>query len=341
MTRLDTIKVSMPIDCITSFDKNDSRVVKKTEERNDVAFSYRVIDGHSSFGVKRTSVRDHEVIINLSAKCLLDNYFEGINRDTIEQVVDSYNSVSPLKIDSNSFLEHSVILSCDSTQMIYPDYDLSLCRESMTSLRTNSRCRIVSYSTYGNCGIEINSSIKREKRRLIMYSKYTDMTRTNKANRAFLHNCSNPTKLISLSEGSWRVEQNHSSFSAIERRFNTDRKLSSILNSTKNPNYDYLVKVRKDAKDVDLFFDDYADYSISQLEKTLGMIHICNELDRDIELIKTFFKSRIGHRNHYRVTKRYEKLLTELNEKDMRERGVKHTCKTVNDHIFDLVRNAA
>jgi hypothetical protein len=341
MISLDTIKLSMPIDCSLGINMNDDRIQRVEKVTSFSRSSSVQIAGESALGIGRTFIENAiNIKLSISAKSLLDNYLKGINTNTIEQVIDNYNSYSPLKLDKNKVIEHASILLCDSTQMIYPTYKLSTCRDSMIMLRTNSRCTITSYNKRKNSGIEINSSVKKEKRRLIMYSKHLELTKSMNSKKSFLNNCKDANKIIKQSLGSWRVEQNHTSFKSIRNRFNVqDTRLISVLNSNSNPNYNYLVKIRKNSKDIDLFLDDYKDKSIAQIERLKGVENICNYFDRDINLIASFIKSRTTHRNHYRHLLRYKDAIKAMNDREMKIANSTTTTNVIN-HIFELVKNS-
>lgn len=341
MNRLDTIKLSMPIDCALDINLNDDRV-QRVERITSLSRSTSIqVPGERSLGIGRTFIENaKEIKISMSAKSLLDDYLKGISINTIEQVIDNYNSYSPLKLSKNKVIECASLLLCDSTQMIYPTYDLTICRDSMVMLRTNSKCTITSYNKNNNAGIEINSSTKKEKRRLIMYSKHLDLTKSMNSKKSFLNNCKYPNKIINESLGSWRVEQNHTSFKSIRNRFNVqDTKLTSVLNSSINPNYNYLVIVRKGSKNIDLFLDDYKDKSIAQIERLKGVETICNHFKRDINLIASFVKSKTTHRNHYRHLSRYRDAIKAMNDRGMK-RATNTTSTNVINHIFELVKNS-
>jgi len=343
MVRLDTIKLSMPYDVVSSFNINDERVINTIYTQDGSSKQTIRIEGDKSFGISSSFIKNEgrEVVLNMSAKCLFDNYLESININTIDEALSNYNQYSPLKVDVQKAIENSRLYICDSTQMIYPNYDLNMCKDSLLVMRTNSRCDVKPYSGRNQCGIVFNSSTKKEKRRLTIYSKELDLTKAPKSHRVFLGNCSNALKIINDSKGSFRVEQNSSGRRSILKRFDIeDNTLLNVLNSSKNPNYDYLMSISKDSKQLDLFLDSYSDYSLSQLEKRVGIETICNRFDRDIELIRGFIKSKVTHRNHYRHFNKYIEVISDLEKREFLERN-KISSTKINNHIFELIKTAA
>lgn len=67
---------------------------------------------------------------------------------------------------------------------------------------------------------------------------------------------------------------------------------------------------------LEVFIDSYSDYSLSQLEKRVGIETICNRFDRDIELIRGFIKSKVTHRNHYRHFNKYIEVISDLEKRE-------------------------
>ena len=174
--------------------------------------------GYAGFGIGATKVSEDSVLLNLSAKVLLDDYLEGINQNTIAQAFENYNKVSNVMLNIDKALEGQ-FLTCDSFQMIRPNYSISDCINSLTLLRTNNNFDVQLYEKQHNEGAVLTHQIKTEKRRLILYNKHKELMLKGKSK--FLANCKAPAKILSSTKGQLRVEQNNASIRSIRNRFLT------------------------------------------------------------------------------------------------------------------------
>lgn len=344
MNRLDTISIQAPFECVTDVNYIDERVELVERSKKNKSFStnleYSII-GSPSHGIKNTSIRvGKDIRMNFSAKVLLDNYLDGINLNNIEEAVHNINKVSPFKVNSNLFIENAFVNACDGTQMVYPRYDLSSCVDAMMILRTNQKLSVERYNKRSNLGVVLDSSTKKKKRRVILYSKHHELARVNKRNLAFFKNCNDPQRIINLSKGSLRIEQNHKNRSTIRSRFKSpNHSLLGVLNSKENPNYNYLNKVFKNIKNISLFKEN--DYRLQSEYRRIAMTALSEEMNRDLELIRVWLSYRVDKSNISRELSKYKILINELTENDFREKGNTHTCRDIVDHIIHLVKVAA
>ena len=169
--KIDFLKVKIPSDCIHSFDNNHDAVDTTNSKKRGLHY---MIDTNPEFGINKTFVNDVSVTVNVSAKVLLDNYLDSISIDNIGQVFETFNKVSPLKFNVNDAIENAVVLNVDNTSNIKPTTDLQTVRDAMLLSKTNPKF-ITNQFNGRSLGIEINGSIKSEKRRLIGYSKPLDL----------------------------------------------------------------------------------------------------------------------------------------------------------------------
>jgi len=253
----------------------------------------------------------------------------------------NFNRVSPVVVNIPKVIASSKFLTCDSTQMIFPKYELRKCCKSLLALRTNRRCKVHPYNKKYNVGIEFNSSIQKEKRRLILYDKYTSLVHGRKDVRAFLANCKNPDLVIKSCIGALRVEQSHTSFKAMKKRFNVaDNSLLSVLNSAENANYNYLDSVVQESMQLDLFLDSYGDARLMDIEKIEGRKGIIRQLDYDIDMIRNFIDDKLKSRTvKYKYYKIYEGVLNGLMADELKE-SLGTSTSDINSHIFELIKTS-
>lgn len=351
VNKFDRLKLIAPLDCIKSLDTDSSCVIYKptvNKLRQIESESWQVL-GNKHYGIRRTEVNEarNEVIIDFSGKILLDDYHKLVSINNIEQCLNRYNEETPLKLNVQKFIDSARVINCDSTQNIYPDFDINLCTDSLMMYDTKNRCQVTRYFKKQNSGIEFNASIQKEKRRLILYDKYSAILKGLKSTNIFLTKCVNPQAVIEACKGSLRVEQTHSSLPSIRNRFKvTENTLLNVLHSVEPVNYNFFESVeRKKKKEQKLGyqFDLFAHVKkkkISQVIKEVGYRGVIVMCDYDLEKIKAFCRiyasSRQGFYDSLRLIRPYLQIM--LEERFQEKNG--QTSDKINEHIFELIKVA-
>ena len=336
MIRLDSIKVKLPIDSIIDIrNLNANNMIHTTQKVEGIEYSSLTQKGFAGYGIGQTKVNEDSVLLNLSAKVLLDNYLEGINQNTIAQAFENYNKVSNVMLDIDKALEGQ-FLTCDSFQMIKPKYSISDCINSLTLLRTNNNFDVQLYEKKHNEGAVLTHQIKTEKRRLILYNKHIELML--KGQSKFLASCKAPAKILSATKGQLRVEQNNSSLRSIRNRFMaTTPTIMGVLQSAENPNYNFMQKYTSSIKQLDIFNTTYK--SIDSCLKDFGRIGLLKECNYDFAIIKTYLMQNIGvskrqiNRQIKQIKETYKNLQV---KKDLKDKNPYF----ITNHILELIKEA-
>jgi|TARA_R110001592_G_C13134982_1_gene746882 hypothetical protein len=351
VNKFDRLKIIAPLDCIKSLDTDSNDVLYRptvNKSREIESESWQVL-GNKHYGIRRTAVNAgrNEVTIDFSAKILLDDYNKLVSINNIQQCLNRYSEATPLKLNVQKFMDSAKVINCDTTQMIYPDYDINLCTDSLMMYDTKDRCQVTRYFKKQNSGIEFNASIQKEKRRLILYDKHSSIMKGLKSTNIFLTKCRDPQAIIDACRGSLRVEQTHSSLKSIRNRFKiTENSLVNVLHSVQSVNYNFFESVERKQKQpyelgyqFDLF--EHADKSILDVVKEVGYRGIVAMCDYDIEKIKSVFRSysdeKSSRYNHLKKCRSYLKIML---EEQFQKNYKGQTSDKINNHIFELIKVA-
>lgn len=352
VNKFDRLKIVAPLDCIKSLDtdSDDVRYRPTVNKLREIESESWQVLGNKHYGIRRSSVNEgrNEFTIDFSAKILLDDYNKLVSINNIEQCLDRYNEVTPLQIDVQKFIEQSKVINCDTTQMIYPDYDINLCTDSLLMYDTKDRCQVTRYFKKQNSGLVFNASILKEKRRLILYDKYSAIMKGLKSTNIFLSKCSNPQTVIEGCKGALRVEQNHCTLKSIRNRFKvTENNLLNVLSSTETVNYNFFESVERQKKvkqnlgyQFDLF-EHVETKSLLEVVKEVGYRGIVAMCDYDIEKVKAVLRSYPDKRsNYYKYLSECRKFLKVMLEEQFQKNNNGQRSDKINNHIFQLIKVA-
>jgi len=353
MTRLDSITLQADYSHINSFDfdnplvkkANNQELNKQTGEiENYTTFSIKKDDFDYS-GINQTSgTVNGKINVNLSAKILADNYFDGININNIEQVIDTYNSKSPLKFNKNEVIDNCQLLSADSTEMLYPDYDIQDCLNAMMLFRTNPSYSAKMFSDKGKGQTVVIQNLRNKsiKRRYSLYHKHPEISRNIKSNVQFLAQCKKPLKILNDAKKALRSELNNSGKQNIRERFGVVQPdLKMVLQSNKKVNYDFVNGATVGNEPIDLFMGMVENYSHDQMIKEFGRRHIADYFNRDIELIKVMLQTKFSSRSAiHNQMKKYENTILEITEKDIQKVKPEFKADNIINHLLELMKAA-
>lgn len=345
MIRLDTINIQADYSCIDSFDKN-SLLVEPIDRGKIHEGRIKVyhIDKCRPGANKSYLTEYGKVNLSLSAKVLADNMLEGINQNTIEQALNNFNQASPLKVKINDVLDYGKLRTCDSTQMINPDYSIDDCINALMLFRTNRDYNAWPFRTrQKGTGIVIESKKnKLIKRRFIAYCKYVELSRNTLANREFFASCSNPLKVLNSTKNMLRCELNSTGFKNIRERFHVEEPyLKSVLETGKKVNYDFLKKASIGNESIDLFQESMSELTVHECIFKNGLIPTAEIYNRDIELIKIWLRTKYkGRTSVYRTLKVFEDTIRQLNEQDITKVNKEFKGDVIINHLLELIKVA-
>jgi hypothetical protein len=306
MVRLDSTKLKIPmgwfglnVDDCTRVDVTQpiSRDALIPEKSPLTTTNYHIPKPNLSKGIKSVIAGDTGLTIELSAKVLRANYFDGININNIEQIWKTLRGIDQLSLDERS-IEQTSILRCDSTHTlpIEDTQSISSILSALSVVPTNIR-----YSTKDHKGESLifqnKGSSKRE--RLILYDKLIELRKDKDVN--FVSEVF--TKVVSNS-GYLRVETNISKFVDLKELFKVPStpysgiKLLDALGSQENPTlkvYDKIMNANIPIEETQLefFFNrDEIQYfktiSAHQFIKSVGMESILIAFNWDIRKIRIY-----------------------------------------------------
>lgn len=282
---------------------NDSKKLLKAR--------YFLLDSHKPFGLSDvvvTTVDSHitKAIIEFSSKILKHNYSKLINRNTIEEAVHNINSKA-ISLDFDNLLK-STVHRVDVTNDLKMDKPLRLYIDALDCYSINHKYDHVRYK---NKGIDFTRKVgtKGLKHRLSFYDKEEEIL-----GRGDMLKFIDPNLL----KGVLRAEGNFTSFRRMRDYFQVEKEplLFDILMSSEKVNYKLLSNITNGYKFE--LFDRYKDgRALSGIETIEGKISICEQLNRNIFLIKNFIKHHIGPKtNPCPYLKKYKDILHYLTVKD-------------------------
>lgn len=201
-------------------------------------------------GVKSIKVNNESLLVEVSAKILKSNYFEGINQDTIEQVWDVIGSIPQIKLGKESINEAS-ILKCDCTHTLSIEQPIPSILNALKLYPINSK-----YSKKDHKGESLifnhKGSTKRE--RLILYDKKVELLSQEK-DKQFVDSI---LSKIEENRNLLRVETNLSKHRDMREIFNVPSKqkfegcsLLEVLQSREHPTlkiYDKILSSNQELK---------------------------------------------------------------------------------------------
>lgn len=313
MIRIDSTKILIPSTAITDIDYSKLQLIQVTEPGtgNIKSEKYFTTD-NLGIGFKRVSFdkNRNESIIEVSGKVLKDDYFELINKNTVEWMFVEVNKYSPIKYDNVRVMDESKVLSMDCTNNLKVSQEPVNYISALNQVRINQKYNVTDYREPGNKGIVIAGKQKTYKERMIFYDKIREINRDKalQTEPYFVNLQGQHTNVL-------RIESNFTSFAKIKEYTGTAIFLRDILNSNENPNLKLFDKITKPSRGVQLYLElgKFAGMTLYEIEKRIGMEGIIKLCNYDINLIIQFIKERREKRtNNSKVIKNYRMLLAEV-----------------------------
>jgi len=303
MIRLDSCHIEVSAECLTHCNLDDFEHSPKYKNKQIFQDIYELKAPISGIKYLKFDNINKSFKMDFSAKILLDDYFQGISINTIEQAIGMINQLGIVELDEKKVIESGVFHHVDSTNNVdMATYDLQNqwndISSSLTLAKSNNRFTAHSYNRLKNKGIEFRGNHTTEKNRLIFYDKPTELSLSR--NRHFLHSCKNGLALLKSANNILRVECNNTSHKSIRDRFKTkSTNVQQVLQSTAAPNIYMLDKITnpQETNQMILLLNDYIPNvhkykDIKEKEGEKSLIRMCNYDETQYKEFVLLFESK-------------------------------------------------
>lgn len=230
---VDTLKVKVTAEvCSLNLSKFDRKETVKSNGITFNSFSY----SDNTAGLKGIQYRPNtgDVIIEVSAKVLKENYIELINLDTIQQVSDRINATGVIHLHVTDLLELSEVLRCDYCSNLKADKDLQRYLDYLAFIQIPNY-RTDTYKRYSQTqSVIYKDRLKTSKDRLICYNKLDEL---KKASSKF------DGLKTSDFNGMLRIERNVTDLKTLRKITGKTNGLTDCLTVSKLPNIELLRKI--------------------------------------------------------------------------------------------------
>lgn len=228
----DRLMFTMPLSVVRGF--NSQRFLTQVTSTGkplsytfDAAKSYRF---PYLFRVKLELGRE-QVMINISSKCLLDRYPEGITRNNIEDVFTLINESGVLQLDVEAALSTAMVVQCD----VKEDRRETLSANEISALGlsvVHKNWQVQKYPK-GITFIKVSRSFRPTGVSLTLYLKGDQMST---GQTEFLKAVVNPAVLLKSFEGIVRYELKANNARSVRQVLGiSDLKLLTVLNANGSP----------------------------------------------------------------------------------------------------------
>lgn len=299
MVKLDSIKLLVKNDVINSY--GDQFLSTSTVNIDGVLLSDKLSLSKTGLnGFKNVIIdqRNNTSSFEFSAKILASDYFEGINKNTIQNAVEMINKTKLIDVDVNRFLDNAEILRADITDNIKPEIPGETFYKTLASLPIARKYHTDFYNTKLNMGVTYKGNQKTVRDRMIFYDKRKDLIRDKN-----LMKSPYAVKLWNQSENVVRVESNHSDFKGIRKHLGA-RNLLEALKTDIKPNYDVFSRITDKTNDIDLrLFNQFDGMKFNAIRAYLGDKGIIELCDNDWPKIELFIRAyNPNNYRHYKNT---------------------------------------
>lgn len=332
---LDSIKLIVPIDALeylTPTETAETAIITNSPYQEVILSKLlKIRKENLAFGVNYIGIDviGEEIIIELSAKVLQEQYFDLITINTIEHAIHNLNKSKGIKLKSDYVIENSKLLRADVTSDITvslypPDYIHALRLSEIDG-------KFIMDEYHKNSSIIFRRRSKKSRGRITIYLKYPELLLNKNKRLKEFFNYNNYYKLL-------RVEQNLKDFESLRKAFDVEeRTLLEILNSSKNPNYELFDKI---FLQIPFTVNTPERYNHSQMLKELGRDTLIEKFKGDYGRIKEFVNSLYkSESNPSRELQKYKKRLAEISDENLVENnlyGMIDEIRIKLKHVWDV-----
>ena len=312
MANLDSIKILAPLSSIDNYNKQ-IYIDKLESDSDSVATSQKTVLRYSNtVGLKSISIDriKESVVVEMSAKVLLNDYSRGLNIDTIETAISNINNGNEIMFNS-TFLDSAELLRLDVTDNIKPIGYTDKFYSSLSTIPIAKKYHVDLYNRKNNLGIVFKGNQKTIRDRMIIYDKCTEI-----ANDKTFGKFVNTHKILNDFKGVARIESNHSQFKQLNKFFGS-RNLIDVLSSELKLNHDIFSRITARAESIELsLFNEFEGMEWNKILKHLGYKGIFEMFDYNYQIIQLFI-TRYNPNNYRRKHNRdeFHKYYMELQSK--------------------------
>ena len=297
MIRLDSCKLYFDESVINNYDKNyficdyraDNLENKLLKTTNTLKKEYL------PFGVKNIIFEEvgnnKKINIELSGKAMKQEYFELINKNNVELLVDNLNDNKGITFDKNKFIDNCNVYRIDNTYNLRVEKDISEYISALFQYKTSLKYDL---KKYDNGGLTIIKDVRTAayKERMIFYNKFDEIIKDKQLHKYINVNQFNHILRCEVNLRSLEQIRKHLGIEKNEKVKNKiqDIKLITCLESLKNPNYEILNNFTSDINNE--LFKEYLgkNITIREIINDYGMKNIIKMLNFDIKLIREFIR---------------------------------------------------
>lgn len=329
MVTLDTIGLMLnDFDAITHLDESCflTKIINDGDNRVSERDELKEISKIKGLNFVRVDRISGKINLEISGKILKENYHEGININSIENVIYNLNKNSGIKFDTDKIINQAIVMRCDCTDNLQMSNDVSQYIDDMTLYRINTKYKVDNY--INKASVIFTNQAKSYKERIIFYDKMYEIMNRDKE----MYDILNKAGKINNFKNCLRVESNIVTFRKMRELFKITKckyiektgkydikyiQLYDVLNSKEKVNAKIFEKITE--KNIPSLFHEYnnSGLGLAQIEKREGRYGIIKNMEYDMKLIKEFIKLNVAG-NISRYVKEYQLLMAEMKEKDTR-----------------------
>ena len=322
MVNLDSIKLLVSNDTIDFISKDgqiDKGIFKGIKNKDKVNFDKIGIRGLNRISIDKLS---NTTTIEVSAKILKQNYFEGINKNTLNEVIDNINSHNIVKFNSNNLIDKATILRMDVTDNVKIKLlNRSVLYQTLSTIPLPKVIQTTLNNTKQNLGVTWKGTQTSLKDRMIAYDKAIQLKFKDKS----LHKTDYCNKVMNDFKDVVRFEQNIVTLEAIRGYYKTNN-LKDVLTSDVKANYLKFDKMTRNNKELVLFDDEFYGMNFKQIRNRLGDERIIDMHNFDWNRILNFIKIH-NKNNWHRYQKELKDVFKILQQKKGNEQSLINTIK--------------
>ena len=311
MVRLDSVKILLPnevINTLSDYGQINKGMFNDKINKDNVVFSKIQFRGLNKIVVDYVS---NETTLEVSAKILKQNYIEGINKNTIVEVIENINETNLINFDTNKFIDSATFLRLDVTDNVKIPGDNTQLYKTLANIPLAQKYHTTFYKRKNNLGVVWKGEQTSKKDRFICYDKTKELMRELSLNTTDYKN-----KVINDFKDVNRFEQNLVSFKAIREYYKTNN-LKDVLVSDTKANYLKFCKMTNKNNVIDLkLFQHFEGMLFKEIRNFLGDKGIIELCHYDWHRIETFVRTH--NNDNYRrfipkLKETYNILNTETN----------------------------
>ena len=297
----------------------DRGMFKGIKNKDKVNFDKIGIRGLNRISIDKLS---NTTTIEVSAKILKQNYIEGINKNTINEVIDNINSHNIVKFNTNNLIDNATLLRMDITDNVKIKLlDRTILYKTLSTIPLPKIIQTTLWNTKQNLGVCWKGTQTSLKDRFIAYDKTMQLKFKDKT----LHITDYANKVMNDFKDVVRFEQNLVSLEAIRGYYKTNN-LKDVLISDVKANYLKFDKMTRDNKELVLFDDEFYGMNFKQIRNRLGDERIIDMHNLDWNRILNFIKIH-NKNNWHRYQKELKDVFNKMQQKKGNEQSLINTIK--------------